>query len=580
MHEVITNHLDLWTSALLTKSSAGRGGNGKQDAYGIKKLRALILELAVRGKLVPQDHNDEPASVLLTKNDRRRREVSVSDRRADADPQSILSAEDRWEIPEPWTWRGLADLALFVDYRGKTPAKQSSGVRLITAKNVRAGQLDLSPEEFISEEDYADWMTRGLPKLGDVLFTTEAPMGNAAVIDLDGRFALAQRVICFQGYGGIEPAFLVLQILSGQFQFILDKNGTGMTAKGIKSSKLKQLPVAIPPLAEQHRIVAKVAELMALCDQLEQQQSDNIEAHQTLVETLLGTLTDVASQEELNEAWSRIANHFDTLFTTEHSIEQVKQTVLQLAVMGKLVPQAPNDEPIFQSLKKVSAERAKLVKEGAIKNQKLLPPIEPEEMPYVLPQSWVWARLPDITFFQEGPGIMARDFRDTGIPLIRIAGMHNDIVSLEGCNFLDADMVKKKWSHFKLELGDIVLSSSASLGKVAKVGDEAVGCIVYTGLIRFQPYECLYVDYLITFLNSNEFLSQINKSKTGAAIMHFGPMHLKGMLVPLAPLAEQHRIVAKVNELVTLCDALKVRLGEAQTTQLHLADAIVEQAVA
>lgn len=241
----------------------------------IDQLKQTILQLAVMGKLVPQDPNEEDIEVLLTRNDLSRREVSESDKRADVEPQKILSMDDCWEIPASWNWRGLADLVLFVDYRGKTPAKQSSGIRLLTAKNVRRGQIDLTPEEFLTEQEYKAWMTRGLPKVGDVLFTTEAPMGNAAVVELTEQFALAQRVICFQSYGALDPSFLVMQILSSQFQHILDKNGTGMTAKGIKASKLKQLPIAIPPFAEQHRIVAKVDELMALCGTLKARLADS-----------------------------------------------------------------------------------------------------------------------------------------------------------------------------------------------------------------------------------------------------------------------------------------------------------------
>jgi type I restriction enzyme S subunit len=185
----------------------------------------------------------------------------------------------------------LADLVLFVDYRGKTPAKLSSGVRLLTAKNVRKGQINLSPEEFLSESEYHAWMTRGFPKAGDVLFTTEAPMGYAAVVELTELFALAQRVICFQSYGALDPAFLVLQILSDQFQFILDKNGTGVTAKGIKASKLKQLPIAIPPLAEQRRIVAKVEQLMALVAELETQLAASRASGEKLLTALVAELT-------------------------------------------------------------------------------------------------------------------------------------------------------------------------------------------------------------------------------------------------------------------------------------------------
>lgn len=258
----------------------------------ISQLKQTILQLAVMGKLVPQDPNDEDVQVLLRRNDLRRCEVAESDRRADVDPQNILSADDCWEIPSSWNWRGLADLVLFVDYRGKTPNKQSSGIRLLTAKNIRRGKIDLMPEEFLTEQEYGGWMTRGLPKVGDVLFTTEAPMGNAAVVGLTEQFALAQRVICFQNYGALDPAFLVVQILSNQFQYILDKNGTGMTAKGIKASKLKQLPIAIPPLAEQHRIVAKVDELMALCDQLKSRlvaaQTTQLHLADALVERAIG----------------------------------------------------------------------------------------------------------------------------------------------------------------------------------------------------------------------------------------------------------------------------------------------------
>jgi type I restriction enzyme S subunit len=255
-------------------------------------LRKSILTLAVQGKLVPQDPNDEPAEVLLERNDARRRETALGDHRADEENQPLLSGDDRWDISDTWSWRGLADLVLFVDYRGKTPEKLSSGVRLLTAKNVRKGQINLAPEEFLSENEYDSWMTRGFPKTGDILFTTEAPMGNAAVVDLSERFALAQRVICFQSYGALDPAFLVLHILSDQFQFILDKNGTGVTAKGIKASKLKQLPIAVPPLAEQLRIVAKVEQLMALVDELERQLAASRDTAAKLLSALVFELTN------------------------------------------------------------------------------------------------------------------------------------------------------------------------------------------------------------------------------------------------------------------------------------------------
>jgi type I restriction enzyme, S subunit len=241
---------------------------------------------------VPQDPKEERVDLSLSKNDARRIEISRKDHRASRESQPLLSADDRWEIADTWSWRGLADLVLFVDYRGKTPVKLEDGVRLLTAKNVKKGQINPAPEEFLSESDYHKWMTRGFPQSGDVLFTTEAPMGNASVVRLTERFALAQRVICFQGYGAIDSDFLVLQILCAQFQIMLDNNGTGVTAKGIKASKLKRLPIAVPPLAEQRRIVAKVDQMMALADQLETQLAASRSTAKNLLEALVVELTN------------------------------------------------------------------------------------------------------------------------------------------------------------------------------------------------------------------------------------------------------------------------------------------------
>jgi type I restriction enzyme S subunit len=253
----------------------------------IKQLRQAILNLAVRGRLAPQDPNDVPVTELLDASDKVRHATAKEDRRADADQQTLLAVEECWAVPASWTWRALADLVLLIDYRGKTPTKVAQGVRLVTAKNVKKGFINLAPEEFLTEANYQEWMTRGLPKKGDILFTTEAPMGNAAVVRSPERFALAQRVICFRPYGYLDSDFMALQILAEPFQAILDKTATGLTAKGIKAAKLKRLPIAVPPIAEQHRIVAKVGELMALCDQLEAQLSTTQTDSRRLLEAVL-----------------------------------------------------------------------------------------------------------------------------------------------------------------------------------------------------------------------------------------------------------------------------------------------------
>ena len=172
--------------------------------------------------------------------------------------------------------------------------------------------------------------------------------------------------------------------------------GAGGAQPNISREKIIATITALPPLPEQHRIVAKVDELMALCDQLETRHNAAAAAHEKLVSHLLGTLTQSKKADsplckrgaEGDLDWQRIAAHFDTLFTTEASIDALKQTLLQLAVMGKLVPQDPNDEPASALLKRIQAEKAKLIAEGKIKKDKPLLGITDDERPFDLPQGW------------------------------------------------------------------------------------------------------------------------------------------------------------------------------------------------
>jgi len=234
----------------------------------IDALKQTLLQLAVMGKLVPQDPNDEPASALLKRvAEKKARLISEEGLRTTA-REDVPEAEYYFTLHAGWASYRLGNIARFIDYRGRTPTKTPSGVPLITAKNVRPGFISREPQEFIADTDYLSWMTRGFPRVGDMLFTTEAPMGNVAIIDIPDQFALAQRVICFQLHELEIGPFLKLVMMSSGFQAQLSDAATGMTATGIKSSRLKEIPVPVPPLPEQHRIVAKVDQLMALCDQL------------------------------------------------------------------------------------------------------------------------------------------------------------------------------------------------------------------------------------------------------------------------------------------------------------------------
>lgn len=582
VEKLITDHIDIWSSALQTRSTAGRGSTGKIDLYGIKKLRELILELAVRGKLVPQDLNDESASELLRCNEKRKQELAKDGNMKTAANGNINVADYYLETPENWAWIRLGNLAKFIDYRGKTPKKTESGIRLITAKNIKKGFIDINPEEFIAEQDYQSWMTRGFPKKGDILFTTEAPLGNAAIIDLNENFALAQRSICFQWHIPEISSFMLIQILANSFQSQLKDKSTGMTATGIKAAKLKEILVILPPIHEQKKIVTKVQELMSLCDELEQHSLTSLDVHQELVETLVATLTGSKNAEELAENWARISQHFDTLFTTEASIDALKQTILQLAVMGKLVPQDPNDEPASELLKRIEQEKARLIKEGKIKKQKPLPPISDEEKPFELPEGWVWAKVGDILALKNGYAFKS-DFY--------VSSESKYVLTTPG-NFYEtggfryrADKTKYYDGPideaFVLSPGDLIIPMTEQapglLGSAAFIPDDEHLYLHNQRLGRLEVYyEGVTSDYIFWFFNSQLLRFELARTCTGTTVRHTSPERILNALVPVVPSNEQNRITAKINKLMLLCGILKSRLQSAQQIQLRLTDALTD----
>ncbi|MDF5480632.1 restriction endonuclease subunit S [Vibrio parahaemolyticus] len=580
VENLITEHIDIWTSAVKTKSTSGRGSSKKLELYGVKKLRELILELAVQGKLVPQDPNDEPASVLLKRIAQEKAQLVKEKKLKKPKKLPNISDEEKpFDLPNGWSWIRLNEYGEWGS--GSTPKRSNSGyydggIPWFKSGELKADYISES-EETITELALSETSVR-YNNVGDVLVAMYgATIGKTAILSV--RATTNQAVCACTPFTGLSNTYLLTLLKAYKARLI--GMGAGGAQPNISREKIINTVIALPSTAEQHRIVAKVDELMTLCDQLEQQTEASIEAHQVLVTTLLDTLTNSADADELMQNWTRISEHFDTLFTTEESIDQLKQTILQLAVMGKLVPQDPTDEPATELLKRIAEEKAQLVKEKKIKKQKALPPIAEDEKPFELPSGWEWCRFDEIIDqrFPLSYGVLVPgNHVEGGVPLVRIGDI--DLTNpAELPEKSISAVIDSKYERTRLFGGEILMAVVGSIGKLGVVPDSWKGANIARALCRILPWEGLSKDFLLVLLQSNYMQNSFAGDTRTLAQPTLNIGLIKNSLTPIPPLSEQLKIVSMVSGLFMVCDNLKSNIKDSQTTQLHLTDAILEKTV-
>jgi type I restriction enzyme S subunit len=616
VEQLITDNIDVWTSAIKKRGSQGRGSNKKIELHGINVLRLLILELAFSGRLTDpceENANDLLANLSSIKDDLIRKKVLKQIKSSGKVEQS----EVRLSIPAHWTWTRLGEVFDVRDGTHDSPKYQSKGYPLVTSKNIYSGTLDLTNIKYISKEDHLKISERSKVDRGDILFAMIGSIGNPVIIDVDPEFSV-KNVGLFKYYDlkQSNPKYLQYFLMIAEKWF--KEEASGAVQSFVSLGKLRGFPFPLAPLKDQGLIVAKVDELMALCDQLEQQTESSLSAHQTLVETLLNTLltaaqtssslssssntassaspqatgtkksnSQVSSRQtsSFDQAWNRIAQHFDVLFTTEHSIDQLKQTILQLAVMGKLVPQDPNDEPASVLLEKIAAEKEQLIKDGKIKKQKPLPEISEDEKPFALPRGWEWCRLSSLATFENGDRSSKYpnkgDLVDNGIPFFGAPDIKSGKLAYsDDLRFISAEKFSTL-SNGKLVDRDFVMLLRGTVGKVAQYHSNESHS---TGFINAQMLIIRLIDseidsYLAKFFTSNVFRQDIGDKISGAVIRQIPASAIAEIKIPLPPEKERTKIGVRVDELMALCDTLKKRISKSQTTQLHLADTMAEQAL-
>ncbi|EIK0771669.1 restriction endonuclease subunit S [Vibrio alginolyticus] len=586
VENLITEHIDIWASAVKTKSTSGRGSSKKLELYGIKKLRELILELAVRGKLVPQDPNDEPASVLLERIAQEKAQL-VKEKKIKKPKKlpNISDEEKPFDLPNGWKWVRFPDVAHYGP--GKTPATKNSlywdetgsGIPWVSIADLNDKSTVSVSTKKISDIAVEQVFKRTPIPAGTMLMSFKLTVGKISILNVDAFHNEA--IISVFPYTGVLQSYL-FKVLPSRANSGNKKNAImGFT---LNAESLSLLTIPLPPEAEQHRIVAKVDELMALCDQLEQQTEASIEAHQVLVTTLLDTLTHSADADELMQNWARISEHFDTLFTTEESIDQLKQTILQLAVMGKLVPQDPSDEPASELLKRVAEKKAQLVKKKKIKKEKALPPIAEDEKPFELPSGWEWCRLEDVVDIQsgitKGRKLAGRELKT--IPYLSVANVQRGYLILN--NVKEIDLPIDELEKYSVEDGDLLITEGGDWDKVGRTAiwrSEVPYMAHQNHVFKARPFLKEQSEaWLEMYLNgpfARKYFAGSSKQTTNLASIN--KTQLRSCLIAVPPRDEKKEISDRVQELIGMCDLLLEGIRASLQTQLQLTDVIVDQAV-
>lgn len=549
---------------------------------GIARLRELILSLAVRGRLVPQAPNDEPASELLTRirveKDRLIKEGKIKRDK----PLAAVSDDERpFQLPAGWEWAPLSALLSKIG-AGSTPlggkeVYTNSGVKFLRSQNVWNDGLHLTDVALIPAEVYA--RMSGTVVLGqDILFNiTGASIGRCALVPEDFDEANVSQHVTI-----IRPAlpeirhFLHLVLTSSHVQQKVMEVQVGVSREGLSIGKLGQFLIPLPPLAEQSRIVAKVEELMALCDRLEAEQGHAARVQGHWVDAALDQLAESADADEFRRHWQHLAAHFDTLFTTPESIDRLDATLLQLAVRGKLVPQDPNDDSASELLKQIRTEKERLIEEGRIKRDKPRPPVSDNEEPYELPEGWVWVTIPELCQIGGGstPSKNIGRYWDGSIPWVSPKDMKVALIA-DAIDHVSPAALEETRLPLVPPNSILVVVRGMILAHSFPVGVTQTEVTINQDMKSLTPYAESLSSYLALAMRGfkSDILALVDRSTHGTCKLESEKLFSYRFALP--PLAEQSRIVAQVEKLLSLTASLKARLAAAQTKQAHLAEALI-----
>ena len=471
-----------------------------------KKLRQKILDLAIRGKLVPQDPNDEPASVLLERI-RAEKERLINEGKIKRSKKTATDAEIEapFEIPESWEWVRLEDFVMAItDGDHQPPPQSKTGVPFLVISDVNTGVINFSNARFVSEEYYNNLPAIRRVAKGDILFTVTGSYGITILVDTEQNF-------CFQRHIGLIKTiscseWITAVLKSDCVQKYCDKVATGTAQKTVSLGHLRDLVIPVPPLSEQKRIVNEIERWFAVIDVLESNEGDLVKA-----------------------------------------IDQAKSKILDLAIHGKLVPQDPNDEPAIELLKRINPK---------------FEPCDSALYKFEKPQKWCLCRIESIANIIGGVSYKKEDIQVNGIRILRGGNVQDGRVIIAPDDVFILDSYYNNENEVKN--GDIVVvASTGSSTLIGKTG-YAINVPEHTQIGAFlriiRPNQNLSSCFINYIFLTDDYKIYIRNIAKGSNINNIKNNYLSEYIIALPPYQEQLRIVAKIEELFAVLDSIKESL--------------------
>lgn len=484
-----------------------------------QELKNSILQRAIEGKLVDQRFEEGDTSNTIKKLLNKKRELVEEGRIYKKKPTTpFFEGNYPFDIPETWRWVQLSDVSVIQEGAGiRKYQYKDEGTQLLCVTNILENNIDLEKKQiFVSEEEYTKKYQHLTPMKGDIVTACSGgSWGKVAIYGLDDIVMLNTSTLRMRFFGDLSNnKYLYYVTQSAFFKEQLKRQLVGIQPN-FGYAHYSRIEFPLPPLAEQKRIVEKIEELMPLVDEYEK---------------------NWQKLEDLNKKFP----------------EDMKKSLLQEAIRGKLVDQKPEEGSGEDLYKLIQEEKEKLIKEGKIKKQKALPEITEEEIPFDIPESWKWVRINDCIDVRDGTHDTPK-YVEEGYPLVTSKNLKNGDIDFSNCKFISKEDHLKISERSRVDVNDILFAMIGSIGNPVKVQVSNEFSIKNMALFKsIRNY--FNMDYLYWFLYSSQY--DMKKIAYGAVQSFVSLKFLREYLLPLPPLGEQKRIVEKLEELLPLCDQL------------------------